>query len=50
MNWKLNLINTSEEPKGLPQVETESGFEHTDVPLIDFRSTKRRVLDVEKFY
>jgi hypothetical protein len=45
----VQLINTSQEPKGLFQVETENGVEFIDVPLNDYRSIRRSILDIQEF-
>lgn len=45
----VQLINTSNEPKGLFQVETDSGDEFVEVPVNDYRSIRRSILNVEEF-
>jgi hypothetical protein len=46
----VHLINTSEEPKGLFRAETENGDEYVEVPLNDYRSIRRSVLNIDDFY
>lgn len=46
----VHLINTSEEPKGLFYAETEQGEEFIDVPLNDYRSIRRSILNIEEFH
>ena len=46
----VDLINTSRAPKGLFEVETETGAEYVEVPRTDFRAIRRAILDIEKFY
>jgi hypothetical protein len=45
----VQLINTSQEPKGLFQAETENGEEFINVPLNDYRSIRRSILDIQEF-
>lgn len=46
----VDLINTTRAPKGLLQVETESGEVYIDVPQTDLRSIRRAILDIKLFY
>jgi len=46
----VHLINTSEEPKGLFVAETEHGEEFVDVPVNDYRSIRRSILNIDAFY
>jgi hypothetical protein len=46
----VDLINTVREPKGLLEVESESGAEFIEVPQTDFRSIRRSILDLQQFY
>ena len=46
----VDLINTSRAPKGLFEVETETGAEYVEVPRTDFRAIRRAILDIAKFY
>jgi hypothetical protein len=46
----VDLINTTRAPKGLFQAETDAGAEFTEVPQTDFRSIRRAILDIERFY
>lgn len=45
----VHLINTSEEPKGLFFAETESGEDYVEVPVNDYRSIRRSILNIEDF-
>ncbi len=45
----VHLINTTYEPKGLFVVETDDGEIFTDVPLNDYRSIRRAVLQIEEY-
>jgi hypothetical protein len=45
----VHLINTSQEPKGLFEAETEQGDEFIEVPLNDYRSIRRSILDIKDF-
>lgn len=45
----VDLINTIQEPKGLFQAETENGEEFINVPLNDYRSIRRAILDIDQF-
>jgi len=46
----VDLINTARAPKGLFEVDTEDGAEYIEVPLTDFRSIRRSILDIAEFY
>lgn len=47
----VDLINTARAPKGLLEDETsENGTEFIDVPRDDYRSIRRNILDLSKFY
>ena len=46
----IDLINTVRAPKGLFQVDDEDGAEYIDVPLTDFRSIRRSILDLDEFH
>jgi hypothetical protein len=46
----VDLINTLREPRGLFEVETQSSEEFIEVPQTDFRSIRRAILDIERFY
>lgn len=46
----VHLINTAEEPKGLFYAETEQGEELVEVPLNDYRSIRRSILNISDFY
>ena len=45
----VDLINTSKAPKGLFEIETESGLEFVNVPQNDYRAIRRAVLDLDEF-
>lgn len=45
----VQLINTSQEPKGLFLAETENGEEFIEVPINDYRSIRRSILDINVF-
>ncbi len=45
----VQLINTNNEPKGLFQAETDSGEQFVEVPVNDYRSIRRSILNVEEF-
>jgi hypothetical protein len=45
----VQLINTTSEPKGLFQAETELGEEYIEVPVNDYRSIRRSILNVDDF-
>jgi len=45
----VDLINTTRAPRGLFEVETDSGADFTEVPQTDFRSIRRAILDIERF-
>lgn len=45
----VHLINTSQEPKGLFSATTENGEEFIEVPLNDYRSIRRSILNIEDF-
>jgi hypothetical protein len=46
----IDLVNTARAPKGLLEVDTEDGAEYIEVPLTDFRSIRRSILDLSEFY
>jgi len=46
----VDLINTVRAPKGLLEVETDSGEEFVEVPQTDFRSIRRAILGIDRFY
>lgn len=46
----VDLITTSRAPQGLFQAETENGPEYVEVPVNDYRSIRRAILDLELFY
>ncbi len=46
----VDLINTVRAPRGLFQAETASGAEFIEVPQTDFRSIRRAILDIARFY
>lgn len=46
----VDLINTVRAPKGLFEIETSSGAEFIQVPQTDFRSIRRAILDIDRFY
>lgn len=46
----VHLINTSEEPKGLFVAETEEGEDYIDVPVNDYRSIRRSILNIDDFH
>ncbi len=45
----VQLINTTNEPKGLFQAETETSEEFIEVPVNDYRSIRRSILNIEDF-
>ena len=46
----VDLINTSRSPQGLFEVEIEDGaFEYAEVPVNDYRSIRRAILDLREF-
>jgi hypothetical protein len=45
----VQLINTTNEPKGLFKAETESGEIYIEVPINDYRSIRRSILNIEDF-
>lgn len=45
----VQLINTTHEPKGLFQAETESGEQFVEVPVNDYRSIRRSILNIREF-
>lgn len=45
----VQLINTTNEPKGLFHAETEHGEQFVDVPVNDYRSIRRSILNIEEF-
>lgn len=45
----VDLINTTRAPKGLFEVDTESGSEFVDVPANDYRAIRRAILDLNEF-
>ena len=46
----VDLVNTARAPKGLFEIDTEDGAKYTEVPLTDFRSIRRSILDITEFY
>jgi hypothetical protein len=46
----VDLINTSRAPQYLFAVEGDEGEIHVDVPANDYRSIRRAILDLDKFY
>ena len=46
----VDLINTTREPMGLFEFYTNDVVKAAEVPQTDFRSIRRAVLDVDKFY
>lgn len=46
----VHLINTSEEPKGLFFAETEDGEDYIEVPVNDYRSIRRSILNLDEFH
>lgn len=46
----VHLINTSEEPKGLFFAETEDGEDFIEVPVNDYRSIRRSILNLDEFH
>jgi len=46
----VHLINTSEEPKGLFVAETEDGEGYIEVPVNDYRSIRRSILNLDEFH
>lgn len=46
----VDLANTAKAPKGLFEVDSEDGAEFVEVPQTDFRSIRRSILDLDKFY
>lgn len=46
----VHLINTTEEPKGLFMAETEYGENYIEVPINDYRSIRRSILNLDDFY
>lgn len=46
----VHLINTSQEPKGLFFAETDEGENFVDVPVNDYRSIRRSILNLEEFH
>jgi hypothetical protein len=46
----VHLINTSEEPKGLFLAETEDGEAYIEVPVNDYRSIRRSILNLDEFH
>jgi hypothetical protein len=46
----VDLINTSKAPVALFSVDTEEGIQHIDVPQNDYRSIRRAILHLDKFY
>jgi hypothetical protein len=46
----VDLINTVRAPKGLLEVESENKVEFINVPQTDFRSIRRSILDIDRFY
>lgn len=46
----VHLINTTNEPQGLLEVETENGDEFTEVPVNDYRSIRRAILNIDEYY
>jgi hypothetical protein len=45
----VHLINTAQEPKGLFEAETENGEEYIEVPINDYRSIRRAILNIKDF-
>lgn len=45
----VDLVNTAKAPKGLFQEGAEEGGEYVDVPVNDYRSIRRAILDIDKF-
>jgi hypothetical protein len=46
----VDLVNTARAPKGLFEIDTEDGAKFVEVPLTDFRSIRRSILDLTEFY
>ncbi|WP_162054265.1 ORC-CDC6 family AAA ATPase [Pontibacter pamirensis] len=46
----VHLINTTDEPRGLFYAETENGEELVEVPINDYRSIRRSILNLNEFY
>lgn len=47
----IDLVNTSNSPKGLFEVETDnSTYKYVDVPGDDYRSIRRAILELDTFY
>jgi hypothetical protein len=46
----VDLANTARAPKGLFEVDSEQGAEFIEVPLTDFRSIRRSILNLDNFY
>ncbi len=45
----VDLINTNRAPKGLFQAETAKGIEYIQVPVNDYRTIRRAILDLDEF-
>lgn len=45
----VDLINTSRAPMGLFEVETENGAQYVEVPVTDYRSIRRAILNLDEF-
>lgn len=45
----VHLINTAQEPRGLFEIETENGDEFIEVPVNDYRSIRRAILNIKDF-
>ena len=46
----IDLVNTARAPKGLFEVDAEDGAQYVEVPLTDFRSIRRSILNLNEFY
>lgn len=46
----VELINTSKAPKGLFEIDDDAQSEFINVPVTDYRSIRRAILDLNKFY
>lgn len=46
----VDLVTTTKAPQGLFEVDSGNGVEFIDVPATDYRSIRRAVLNIDKFY
>ncbi len=46
----VDLVTTTKAPQGLFEVDSGNGVEFIDVPATDYRSIRRAILDIDKFY